>query len=70
MLRWSAMASMSGDDAERRSGSECTSARWLGGQDIQFRFCGSDSPENGLKEGRYFFSEAQIVSNGADVVDA
>ena len=31
---------------------------------------GSDSPENGLKEGRYFFSEAEIVSNGADVVDA
>ena len=31
---------------------------------------GSDSPENGVKEGRYFFSEAQIVSNGADVIDA
>ena len=31
---------------------------------------GSDSPENGIKEGRYFFSEAEIVSNGADVVDA
>ncbi len=31
---------------------------------------GSDSPENGLKEGRYFFSEAEIVSNGADVIDA
>ncbi len=31
---------------------------------------GSDSAENGVKEGRYFFSEAEIVSNGADVVDA
>ena len=31
---------------------------------------GSDSAENGVKEGRYFFSEAEIVQNGADVVDA
>ena len=31
---------------------------------------GSDSPENGIKEGRYFFSEAEIVSNGAGVIDA
>ena len=31
---------------------------------------GSDSAENGVKEGRYFFSEAEIVSGGADVVDA
>ena len=31
---------------------------------------GSDSPENGVKEGRYFFSEAEIVSNGAAVIDA
>ncbi len=31
---------------------------------------GSDSAENGVKEGRYFFSEAEIVANGADVVDA
>ena len=31
---------------------------------------GSDSPENGVKEGRYFFSEAEIVSNGAGVIDA
>ena len=31
---------------------------------------GSDSAENGVKEGRYFFSEAEIVQNGADVIDA
>ncbi|HEX8299377.1 MAG TPA: nucleoside-diphosphate kinase [Rubricoccaceae bacterium] len=31
---------------------------------------GSDSAENGVKEGRYFFSEAEIVSNGATVIDA
>ncbi|MFN3597854.1 MAG: nucleoside-diphosphate kinase [Rubricoccaceae bacterium] len=31
---------------------------------------GSDSPENGVKEGRYFFSESEIVSGGADVIDA
>ena len=31
---------------------------------------GSDSAENGVKEGRYFFSEAEIVSNGAAVIDA
>ena len=31
---------------------------------------GSDSPENGIKEGRYFFSESGIVANGADVIDA
>lgn len=31
---------------------------------------GSDSPENGIKEGRYFFSESEIVANGADVIDA
>ena len=31
---------------------------------------GSDSAENGVKEGRYFFPEAEIVSNGAAVIDA
>ena len=31
---------------------------------------GSDSPENGVKEGRYFFPESEIVQNGADVLDA
>jgi nucleoside-diphosphate kinase len=31
---------------------------------------GSDSPENGVKEGRYFFPEHVIVANGADVIDA
>ena len=31
---------------------------------------GSDSAENGVKEGRYFFPEATIVANGADVIDA
>lgn len=31
---------------------------------------GSDSPENGVKEGRYFFAESEIVSNGADGIDA
>ena len=31
---------------------------------------GSDSPENGVKEGRYFFPESEIVRNGADVIDA
>ena len=31
---------------------------------------GSDSPENGVKEGRYFFPESAIVANGADVIDA
>jgi len=31
---------------------------------------GSDSPENGVKESRYFFPESEIVSNGADVIDA
>ena len=31
---------------------------------------GSDSAENGVKEGRYFFSESEIVQNGADVIDA
>ena len=31
---------------------------------------GSDSPENGIKEGRYFFAESVIVANGADVIDA
>jgi nucleoside-diphosphate kinase len=31
---------------------------------------GSDSPENGVKEGRYFFPEAEVVQNGADVIDA
>lgn len=31
---------------------------------------GSDSAENGVKEGRYFFAESEIVSNGADVIDA
>ena len=31
---------------------------------------GSDSPENGVKEGRYFFAESEIVQNGADVIDA
>ena len=31
---------------------------------------GSDSPENGVKEGRYFFAESEIVANGADVIDA
>jgi nucleoside-diphosphate kinase len=31
---------------------------------------GSDSPENGVKEGRYFFAEHEIVTNGADVIDA
>ena len=31
---------------------------------------GSDSPENGIKEGRYFFSESEIVANGANVTDA
>ncbi len=31
---------------------------------------GSDSPENGIKEGRYFFAESEIVANGADVIDA
>ena len=30
---------------------------------------GSDSPENGIKEGRYFFSESEIVANGADAID-
>lgn len=30
---------------------------------------GSDSVKNGIKEGRYFFSESEIVSNGADVID-
>ena len=30
---------------------------------------GSDSPENGIKEGRYFFSDSEIVAGGADVVD-
>ena len=31
---------------------------------------GSDSAANGVKEGRYFFSESEIVQNGADVIDA
>ena len=31
---------------------------------------GSDSVENGIKEGRYFFAESEIVQNGADVIDA
>ena len=31
---------------------------------------GSDSVENGVKEGRYFFPESEIVQNGADVIDA
>ncbi|MDX1420432.1 MAG: nucleoside-diphosphate kinase [Rubricoccaceae bacterium] len=31
---------------------------------------GSDSPENGIKEGRYFFPEREVVAHGADVVDA
>ena len=31
---------------------------------------GSDSAENGVKEGRYFFPESEIVQNGADVIDA
>ena len=31
---------------------------------------GSDSVENGVKEGRYFFPESVIVQNGADVIDA
>ena len=31
---------------------------------------GSDSVENGVKEGRYFFAESEIVQNGADVIDA
>ncbi|MEL6443505.1 MAG: nucleoside-diphosphate kinase [Bacteroidota bacterium] len=31
---------------------------------------GSDSAANGIKEGRYFFAESAIVSNGADVIDA
>ena len=31
---------------------------------------GSDSAENGVKEGRYFFPESTIVANGADVIDA
>jgi nucleoside-diphosphate kinase len=31
---------------------------------------GSDSPENGVKEGRFFFAEGEIVDNGADVIDA
>ena len=31
---------------------------------------GSDSAANGVKEGRYFFPESEIVQNGADVIDA
>ncbi|MEM1117692.1 MAG: nucleoside-diphosphate kinase [Bacteroidota bacterium] len=31
---------------------------------------GSDSVENGVKEGRYFFPESEIVQHGADVIDA
>ncbi|MEM6328273.1 MAG: nucleoside-diphosphate kinase [Bacteroidota bacterium] len=31
---------------------------------------GSDSVANGIKEGRYFFAESEIVQNGADVIDA
>lgn len=31
---------------------------------------GSDSPENGVKEGRYFFSESEVVANGAEVIDS
>ena len=31
---------------------------------------GSDSPENGIKESRYFFPERVLVANGGTVVDA
>ena len=31
---------------------------------------GSDSPENGIKESRYFFPECVLVANGGTVVDA
>lgn len=31
---------------------------------------GSDSAANGVKEGRYFFPESEIVQNGAAVIDA
>jgi nucleoside-diphosphate kinase len=30
---------------------------------------GSDSPENGIKESRYFFPESAIVAHGGTVVD-
>lgn len=31
---------------------------------------GSDSVANGIKEGRYFFAESEMVQNGAGVIDA
>jgi len=31
---------------------------------------GSDSPENGVKESRYFFPESELVANGGTVIDA
>jgi nucleoside-diphosphate kinase len=31
---------------------------------------GSDSPENGVKESRYFFPESEIAANGGTVLDA
>ena len=31
---------------------------------------GSDSPENGVKESRYFFPESVIAANGGTVLDA
>ena len=31
---------------------------------------GSDSPENGVKESRYFFPESEIAANGGSVLDA
>ncbi|HLT47593.1 MAG TPA: nucleoside-diphosphate kinase [Rubricoccaceae bacterium] len=31
---------------------------------------GSASPENGVKESRYFFPESELVANGGTVIDA